>query len=81
VKGYLFSQIRAAAKMILLEVNGCDDNTYIEVTMAEAMALDAVVERVNKASTYGCMPTMEIYWPDHEHYKYALESWEYQNEE
>lgn len=67
--------------MIILEVSGCDDSTYIEVTVAEAMDLDAVVERVNKASTQGCMPTMEIYWPDHERYKYALERWEYQNEE
>lgn len=67
--------------MIILEVNGYDDATYVEVSMAEALALDAVVGRVNAAFKRFCQPTMEIYFPDHKNYKDALEQWEYQNEE
>lgn len=67
--------------MIILEVNGYDDATYVEVSMAEALVLDDVAERVNAAFKRFCQPTMEIYFPDHKDYKDVLEQWEYQNEE
>ena len=47
---------------INLSVHGCDDSTYvtIEATEEQFTFLQSIAEKVNEASTYGCMPTMVV---------------------
>lgn len=41
---------------------GCDDTTTVEMEMdpAEVEAVRKVAAAITSASTYGCMPTMEV---------------------
>jgi hypothetical protein len=43
-------------------VSGCDDSTHVtmETTYEQMLFLQQVAEKVTEASTYGCMPRMEI---------------------
>ena len=45
-----------------ISVDGCDDSTTIseELTKEEFEFLERIKEKINKTSTYQCMPTMEI---------------------
>ena len=47
---------------IEITVSGCDDHTTItqEVTPEELTFLTSIREKINKTSTYGCMPKMRI---------------------
>ena len=46
-----------------IENNGCDDTTFglARMTDEEFAVFKRVVENLNKNSTYGCMPTIEVY--------------------
>ena len=45
-----------------ISVHGCDDSTIIreELTLEEYEFLNMIAEEITNASSYGCMPTMEI---------------------
>lgn len=47
---------------VRITLTGCDDATYIdmEVTSDEFVFLDRIAKRSEKASTYGCMPTLSV---------------------
>lgn len=49
-------------KDYLIAVHGCDDSTHVSMTLTDEQAalLSELAEKVEKASTYQCMPTMEI---------------------
>ena len=46
-----------------IENQGCDDTTHglAYMTDEEFAVFKRVVENLNKNSTYGCMPTIEVY--------------------
>lgn len=43
-------------------VSGCDDSTSIEIPLndAEFAIVNAVALKITAASTYGCMPRMDV---------------------
>jgi len=45
-----------------IRVSGCDDSTSIrcKLSESEAATVRAVAEAITEASTYGCMPTMDV---------------------
>lgn len=47
---------------IKIIVSGCDDTTYVEteVTEDEAAFLKKIAELITEASTYACMPRMQV---------------------
>ena len=49
-------------KIYEVSVHGCDDSTTIrqELTFEEYEFLNTIAEEITNASSYGCMPTMEI---------------------
>ena len=49
-------------KTYKISVDGCDDSTEIEMelTGAEWALVKWIAQKITEASTYGCMPTMEI---------------------
>lgn len=58
-------------KEIEIGVHGCDDSTIIkmEVSEQELEFLNRLMKLVNTASTYGCMPCLEVngvYYEDDE---------------
>ena len=50
-------------RKVKVYVSGCDDSTsvIIKVTEAQYKFLETLTEEVNKASEYGCQPTMGVY--------------------
>ena len=46
----------------MIALHGCDDSTYIEAELDvhEVNLLTRLSRNFRKASSYGCMPTMEI---------------------
>jgi hypothetical protein len=52
----------APMKRYIIQVLGCDDRTVIEMDLDDAQAafVGEICKQVTAASTYGCMPTMEI---------------------
>ena len=51
------------ANLYYIENVGCDDTTHglARMTEEEFAVFKRVVENLNKNSTYGCMPTIEVY--------------------
>lgn len=45
-----------------ISINGCDDSTHIEMDLdrKEADLVREISRKSKEASTYGCMPTIEI---------------------
>lgn len=53
----------ARGKLYLILNNGCDDTTkgLVRMTCAQFDFFKAVIENLNKNSTYRCMPKVEVY--------------------
>lgn len=49
-------------KTYVITVEGCDDSTRIEYALTETQAklLKDIAEKITKASTYTCMPCMDV---------------------
>lgn len=50
-------------KLYFIENCGCDDTTrgLVRLSEDEFVRFKEIVENLNKNSTYGCMPTIEVY--------------------
>ena len=48
--------------MSKIAIHGCDDSTYIQIECTEEQVafIKMLCDKFSLASTYGCMPTMEI---------------------
>lgn len=49
-------------KKFEIAVHGCDDSTYIEyeLTEEELSLIKDIASEIEGASTYGCMPVMDV---------------------
>lgn len=53
-------------------IHGCDDSTCFTMDLSDSeMEFMKRLSILSKeTSTYGCMPTVEVYTPDHEEYEF-----------
>lgn len=56
----------------ILQISGCDDDTYVWITGKEYWHLADVVKRVNEASDGYCQPHMYVYSEGDEGWELAL---------
>lgn len=64
------------ASLYYIENNGCDDTTHglSYMTDDQFSAFKTIVENLNKNSTYGCMPTINVYKIDKSFIRAATEN-------
>lgn len=62
-------------KLYYIENQGCDDTTYglVALTDEEFAKFRVFIENLNKNSTYGCQPVIEVFTIDPENLREATE--------